>query len=109
MAYYKPLEFRDSIMNANEQRVMVARLNECKESQFGPMTTHSHNSNCTHTITVDWDSPIAVAIRNKLNDRENPYIKINLDNERVWVILDDVYEGNPTKIYHYRLAEYFKN
>ena len=81
MAYYKPLEFRDSIMNANEQRVMVARLNKCKQSQFGPMITHSHNSFCTHTITVDWNSAIAVAIRNQLNDRENPYININLDND----------------------------
>ena len=70
---------------------------------------NSHNSFCTHTITVDWNSAIAVAIRNQLNDRENPYININLDNERVWVILDDVYEGYPTEIHHYRLAEYFKN
>lgn len=108
MAYYKPLEYRDSIMDVNNQRVMIARLNECKEINFGHMVSYSHNHNCTHTIAVDWNSPVAQAIIAQINDPNNPYIKMNLDNERTWVILDDVYEGQPTKIYHSKFAEYLR-
>ena len=111
MAHYKPLEYRDSIMNANEQRVMVARLNKCRELEFGQMErrmiSYSHGFNCTHTITIDWDSPLANAVRTQLNDCDNPYVEINLDNELMWISIDDVYEGTATKIYHSKFAKYF--
>lgn len=109
MAYYKPLEYKDSIMSVNNQRVMVARLNECKKINFGSMVSYSHNSICTHTITVDWNSPVAKAIIAQINDQNNPYIKMTLDNERTWVAMDDVYENNSTKIYHSRFAEYLSD